>query len=217
MCVQVVRYDLFSSAVFLPYFSMLILSLPLLGLGSKSTSLSPGFCVRRPRQYDTICWELNLISGFFAFFWLIVWADGINKCGWCLAGGRWCWLKGVHQIPSVSWTVHHSLHFHMFYIVLFGLGILCPLYCYYEWWGHGIGGVWLIHIKVWVGSQGLAIISYFVFICAYVFWSLVSCLFFKWVEHDSCCVCFFVYYLFSLFLVPLTRSYWSIEIVVPIM
>ena len=23
-----------------------------------------------------------------AFFWLIVWADGINKCGWCLAGGR---------------------------------------------------------------------------------------------------------------------------------
>ena len=34
--------------------------------------------------------ELNLISGFFAFLWLIVWADGINKCGWCLAGGRGC-------------------------------------------------------------------------------------------------------------------------------
>ena len=44
---------------------MLILSLPLLGLGSKSTSLSPGFCVCRPRQYHTICWKLNLISGFF--------------------------------------------------------------------------------------------------------------------------------------------------------
>ena len=72
MWVPAVRYDLFSSAVFLPYFSMLILSLPLLGLGSKSTSLSPGFCVRRPRPYDTICWELNLISGFFAFFRLIV-------------------------------------------------------------------------------------------------------------------------------------------------
>ena len=41
--------------VFLLCFSMLILSLPLLGLRSKSTSLSPGFCVRRPRQYDTIC------------------------------------------------------------------------------------------------------------------------------------------------------------------
>ena len=26
------------------------------------------------------------------------------------------------------------------------------------------------------------------FICAFVFWSLMSCLFFKWVEHDSCCL-----------------------------
>ena len=61
---------------------MLILSLPLLGLGSKSTSLSPGFCVRRPRQYDTICWELNQISGFFAFLWLLVWVDtSINVAG----------------------------------------------------------------------------------------------------------------------------------------
>ena len=107
MWAQVVRYDLFSSAVFLPYFSMLILSLPLFGLGSKSTSFSPGFCVCIPRQYYTICWELNLISGFFAFFRLIVWPDGINKCGWCPLGGRWCWLKGLHQIPSVRWIIHH--------------------------------------------------------------------------------------------------------------
>ena len=35
--------------VFLPCFYMSILSLPLLGLGSKSTSPSPGFCVHRPR------------------------------------------------------------------------------------------------------------------------------------------------------------------------
>ena len=55
------------------------------------------------------------------------------------------------------------------------------------------------------------------FICAFVFWSLMSCLFFKWVEHDSCCVCFFVYYLFSLSLVPLTRSYWGIETVLSVM
>ena len=113
MWVQAVRYDLFSSAVFLPYFSMLILAIPLLALGSKCTSLSPGFCVHRPRQYDTICWELNLICGFFAFFWFIIWADGINKCDWCLAGGRGCWLKGLHQIPSVSWIFHHSLHLHI--------------------------------------------------------------------------------------------------------
>ena len=46
---------------------MLILSLPLLGLGSNFTSLSPGFCVGRPRQYGTICWKLDLISGFLFF------------------------------------------------------------------------------------------------------------------------------------------------------
>ena len=107
MWVQAVWYDLFSSGVFLPYFSMMILSQSLLGLGSTSTSLSPGICVCRPRQYDRICWELNLISGFFPFFCWIIWADGIDKCGWCLAGGRECWLYGPHQIPSVSWIFHH--------------------------------------------------------------------------------------------------------------
>ena len=75
-------YDLFSSAVFLPYFSMLILSLPLLGLVSKSTSFNPGFCVRRPRQYDTICWKLNLFSGFFVFSdFLFGWMESINVAG----------------------------------------------------------------------------------------------------------------------------------------
>ena len=69
-------------------FSMLIFSLPILGLDSKSTSLNPGICVHRPRQYDTIPCELDLISVFFAFSWLIVWAYGINKCCWCLPGGR---------------------------------------------------------------------------------------------------------------------------------
>ena len=61
-----------------------------------TNSLSPGFCVCRRRQYETTWWEWNLISGFFAFFWLIVQADGIKKCGSCLAGGRECWLKSPH-------------------------------------------------------------------------------------------------------------------------
>ena len=50
-----------------------------------------GFCVCMPRQYKTTCWEFDLISGFFVFFsWLIVLADGINKCDWYLAGGTEC-------------------------------------------------------------------------------------------------------------------------------
>ena len=32
---------------------------------------------------------------------MIVWADGVNGCGWCLAGGRGCWL--FLALP-------HSLH-----------------------------------------------------------------------------------------------------------
>ena len=58
--------------LFLPCLCMLILSLPLLELGSKSNSVSPGFCVRKPRQYDSICWKFSLISEFFFFSWLIV-------------------------------------------------------------------------------------------------------------------------------------------------
>ena len=54
-------------------------------------------------QYDTICWEFDLFSESFVSSWMIVWADGVNRCGWCLAGGRECWLEGLHQIPSVSW------------------------------------------------------------------------------------------------------------------
>ena len=84
-------------------------------LGSKSTSLSSGFCVcSRPKQYDTICWKVDLISGFFVLSWLIVWVDGINKCGWYLAGGRGSWLEGLHQIPNVSWLFHHFVHFYIY-------------------------------------------------------------------------------------------------------
>ena len=69
-------------------------------------------------------------------------------------------------------------------------------------WGTG-GGYYLL-------------VCFFIFICAFVFWSLMSYLFCKWVEHDSCCVCFFVYCLFSLSPIPLTSSYWAIEIVVSV-
>ena len=82
-------------------------------------------------------------------------------------------------------------------------------------WVGGGRGV-LIHIRVWLGGQGVGYLIVF-FIFAFVFRSLMSYLFFKLVEHDSCCVCFFFYYLFSLSLVPLTRSYWGIEIVASVM
>ena len=99
------------------------------------------------------------------------------------------------------------------------LSHLCPLYCYYKrcrWdrWEmidlcQGVGGE--------TGS-GYYLIAIVFLTWAVVFCSLMSSVsFFKWLEHDSCCVCFFVYCLFSLSLVSLSWSYWSIEIVVSVM
>ena len=76
--------------------------------------------------------------------------------------------------------------------------------------GDGIGGGWLIYVRVWVVGQGM-VLSYtcFVFLsCAFVFccltFSVPLC---RWLELDGCCVCFFVFSLFSLSLAPLTRSH----------
>ena len=105
-------------------------------------------------------------------------------------------------------------------------GILYWLYCYYKWWRDAIGGWWLINNRVfWGGDRGWELSCNFSF-C--FFFSLVLLSFvvaaalsvFKWLEHDSCRVCFFVslsFYFFSLSLVHLTRSYWCIEVAVSVM
>ena len=46
-----------------------------------------------------------------SFFWLIVCADAINKCGWCLARGRGCWLKGLQQDPKCKLIISPFLTF----------------------------------------------------------------------------------------------------------
>ena len=76
------------------------------------TSLRAGFQVY-PSQSWVLCTQakavrykfLGVESHFWVFcffFWLIVWADGINKCDQCLAGGRGYCFKGLRQIPSVN-------------------------------------------------------------------------------------------------------------------
>ena len=89
---------------------------------------------------------------------------------------------------------------------------------YYKWWGNEIGGGgWFISEcrlkdKRWILSESCFYLC-FCFCFVFVFLLCPLPLFFKWLEHDSCCVCFFVYYLCSLSLVSLTISYWCIEIV----
>ena len=132
---------------------MLILSLPLLGLGSKSTSLWPGLYVGRPCQYNMICWELDPISGFFVFFWLIVCADVINKCGWCLARGRGCWFKGLQQDPKCKLIISSFLTFpYLIHWLICTKNIVLLLQMMEEMGG----GPWFI--SVWVKGQVMNII-----------------------------------------------------------
>ena len=74
--------------------------------------------------------------------------------------------------------------------------------------GDGLGRGWLIPFS-------FCFVFFPLCVCPLFFHVLYP--FFKWLEHDSCCVCFFVFYFFSLSLVPLTRSYWCIESVVSVM
>ena len=109
------------------------------------------------------------------------------------AGGRGCWLiKSPHQIPSISWIYCLTLNFDVYYIPSFVPGTLCPLCCYYKWWGggDGIDGGWLFYKWVCEEGQGTGIILLlFFFTCAFLLYSLMSSVPFL---SDSCCVSFFV-------------------------
>ena len=65
----------------------------------------------------------------------------------------------------------------------------------------------------WVLSHSL----FFFLLCFLSFLLSSPVSFLKCVEHEGYCDCFFVYYLLSMSLVPLSRSYWGIEIVVSAM
>ena len=58
---------------------------------------------------------------------------------------------------------------------------------------------------------GYHLIAFGFFVCSYVFvfcCHAFSVPLFRRLEQDGCYVCFFVFSLFSLSLVPLSRSYW---------
>ena len=84
--------------------NMLILSLPLLGLYSKSTSLSAGYCVYRLRQYSMICWEFDLFFRIFCF--LIDCLGGQNQWMWLVSFRRQGMLTQVPtQDPKCNFNI----------------------------------------------------------------------------------------------------------------
>ena len=82
-------YNLFSAVFLLLLLSMLILSLPLSGLGSQSTL---ALCSVHVGQGHTIQFVGGLVffSGFFVSPCLVALLGGINGCGWYLEEGRGC-------------------------------------------------------------------------------------------------------------------------------
>ena len=73
-------------------------------------------------------------------------------------------------------------------------------------------GVVDLYCDVSGGRRGGYHLIVFVFSDVFDFSSFMSSVpLFRGLEHDGCCVCFFVFSWFSLFLVPLGRSYWCIE------
>ena len=100
-------YDLFSSWVFLPFFNMLILSLPPLALNVKCTFFNSGFCVCRPRQFDTIFAGSWYFSGFFLFSsgWFFGQIESMNVTGVLQEAGD-AGLQDLYQITRVSWILY---------------------------------------------------------------------------------------------------------------
>ena len=51
------------------------------------------------------CYRTIILQILFEGVWFKYFSSNgrIKKCGWCLAGGRGCWLKGVDQVPDISW------------------------------------------------------------------------------------------------------------------
>lgn len=80
-----------------------ILSLPLLELGLKYTSFSPGLCIHSQRQHRVICWEFHFWIS--CCFLMVDCLGGWNQM-WLVSSRRWGMLN-----PSVSWPSHHSSTF----------------------------------------------------------------------------------------------------------
>ena len=160
-----------------------------------------------------ICWKLYLISLFFVFSWLIVWADRISKCDRCLAVGRGDADPKCNLIISPFLTLPDLLDCLNFTRDAMPIVLLLKLM------GDGLGGVGVdLYLGVGGGTGG----GYYLIVFGFFSYDFVVCcvLFsvplFGWRKHDGCWIFFFVFSLFSLSQDPLNRSYVCREIVLSV-
>ena len=116
-----------------------------------------------------ICWKLYLISLFFVFSWLIVWADRISKCDRCLAVGRGDADPKCNLIISPFLTLPDLLDCLNFTRDAMPIVLLLKLM------GDGLGGVGVdLYLGVGGGTGGgyyLIVLGFFLTIL----WFAVSC------------------------------------------
>ena len=166
--------------------SLLILSLPLLGLGFKSTSLIPGFCVHRPRQYYSICWEFDFFQDFlFLLGWLFGQMESIDVAGVFQEAGMLTY--GPAQYPkcmlnvSSFLTIPHPLEC---------LRVSWSLCRYWKWWEDERVGGWFIYVRDCVRETGVGCHIF------YIFCSILCCcelLFHGWYMIVVASVSFFLF------------------------
>ena len=145
--------------LFLPCLCMLILPLPVLGLGSKSTSLNPGFFVHRPRRK---VWFAGSRFSFFILSFFRLDCLGRRSQYICMVSCRRQGMATLRPTPDPKCK-----------LIISGKG------CGESGWL-----IWGCGDRVWVSSD-----SFLFHFCAAVFCSLVSSVpLFRWLEHDGCCL-----------------------------
>ena len=158
-------------------------------------SSSYGFSVCRPRQYNSICWKLALISGFFDISWLIVWVVGINI--WLMSCRRqWMLTPGSASDPkcklniSPFLTLPHLLNSLICTNNAMSMVLLLQMKGRWDCWG-----VVDLYLGVGEGTGG-GYHSVFLVLLDFVTSSVPL---FRWLEHDRCWTCFFVFVFSGLF------------------
>ena len=168
--VQAVWYNLLSVLFFLLRLGMLILSLPLLRLNFKPTSLNPELCVARTRQYNAICWKFDLFPGFYVFSWLI---SGVAWRRWEMLSQRLAADPRYKLNISSFLTLPHPLDCLIFAKDIIVSRISSSLCCYCKWWWDKVGGG---SFKLWFGWQDREWVSHF-FYFLFCFCAVVNCSF----------------------------------------
>ena len=146
-------------------------SLPLLALGS--VYIGQG----------NMSWVVGSLVFFHDFLFLLTWLFGrmesMDAAGVLQEAGD---ADSRACTRSQVWVEkHHSLNFHIYYIVQFMPKISWSLYCYFKWWGKRKVGGWFIYVRVWLQETRGGYHIFSIFCSPFVLPLIVL----PWLVHDS--------------------------------